>query len=268
MFAFSPKSVVGIGGKAWIVLSKTNRKISITDFSNQTVLRDCPIVSAATAVDLPDDTTVIVRVNEATDLGENANTLLSVMQMRNAGVTVHDVAKRHGGLQSIVVDDYILPLNVEEAMLTLKIRRPTETELETCEIVDLTDDSYEWDPKAINDPQIGEEEYKGMTEANDTKDFNMRLKKSHKLLYDWKKYEKFLLNQSQDVVTMTLENTTQLGKVTGRFPMRKHLKSRNPLLNTARFSEPYASDTWFASETSYEGYNCVQVFWGTKSKML
>ncbi len=32
--------------------------------------------------------------------------------------------------------------------------------------------------------------------------------------------------------------------------------------------EDYATDTWFSTVTSYEGYNAVQLFYGTKSGYL
>ena len=50
--------------------------------------------------------------------------------------------------------------------------------------------------------------------------------------------------------------------------MRHHYKSRNPLLNRRRINEPYASDTWFSTVPSYEGYSSAQVFYGVKSGMI
>ena len=59
----------------------------------------------------------------------------------------------------------------------------------------------------------------------------------------------------------------QLGKALERFLLQKHIKSRNPVLNMRRIrEEASASDTWFATVTSYEGYNCLQFFNRIKSK--
>ena len=50
--------------------------------------------------------------------------------------------------------------------------------------------------------------------------------------------------------------------------MRQHYKSRNPLLQRKRLMEPFSTDTWFSTVTSYEGYNCAQIFVGNNSKYV
>lgn len=47
-----------------------------------------------------------------------------------------------------------------------------------------------------------------------------------------------------------------------RVPLSPHYKIRNPILSRKRLMEPWATDTWFSSTTSYESYNCCQVFVG------
>ena len=41
---------------------------------------------------------------------------------------------------------------------------------------------------------------------------------------------------------------------------------KEPFAPKRRFNEKYATDTWFSSVTSYEGYNCAQIFHGVNSK--
>ena len=65
-----------------------------------------------------------------------------------------------------------------------------------------------------------------------------------------------------------LQQTTQLAKSTIQYPMRRHLKSRFQMLRHNRLSEVIATDTYFASERSIEGYHCAQVFFVMTSKML
>ncbi|MGH7955252.1 MAG: hypothetical protein ACREOZ_04755 [Gloeomargaritales cyanobacterium] len=48
-------------------------------------------------------------------------------------------------------------------------------------------------------------------------------------------------------------------------PMRRHLKTRFPALNTRRLAEPFATDTWFSKTKSIEGYTCAQLFVGMES---
>ena len=50
--------------------------------------------------------------------------------------------------------------------------------------------------------------------------------------------------------------------------MRRHLKSRFQMLRHKRLNEVIATDIYFASEKSIEGYYCAQVFFGMTSKML
>ena len=64
----------------------------------------------------------------------------------------------------------------------------------------------------------------------------------------------------------TLRHNTMAGKLSRSVPMRKHHKSRNPLLARNRLREGYATDTIFSKVTSFEGYNCAQGFVGIDSK--
>jgi hypothetical protein len=67
---------------------------------------------------------------------------------------------------------------------------------------------------------------------------------------------------------MTLRQTTQLAKCTIHYPMGRHLKSRFQMLRHKRLNEVISTCTYFANETSIEGYHYAQVFFGMTSKML
>ena len=84
--------------------------------------------------------------------------------------------------------------------------------------------------------------------------------------HDIKQASKYLLYPGDEIVKKTLEATTQLGKTVQKVPLRPHYKTRNPILSKTRLMEPWATDTWFAKVTSYEGYNCCQLFVGHNSK--
>ena len=50
-----------------------------------------------------------------------------------------------------------------------------------------------------------------------------------------------------DTVQSTIEQSTQWGvSITNTFPMKRHLKSRNPAHNVPRRHEPVATDTIFS----------------------
>jgi hypothetical protein len=50
--------------------------------------------------------------------------------------------------------------------------------------------------------------------------------------------------------------------------MRLHLKSRFQMLQHKRLNDVIATDIYFESEKSVEGYYCAQVFFGMTSKSL
>jgi hypothetical protein len=96
----------------------------------------------------------------------------------------------------------------------------------------------------------------------------MNLKRTKIVPYDLQEIARYFYYPGDTVLKKTIENTTRLGTINTRVPMRQHYKSRNPLLQRRRIKESYVTDTWFSRVTSYEGYNCAQVFYGMGSKML
>ena len=67
-----------------------------------------------------------------------------------------------------------------------------------------------------------------------------------------------------DTVQKTIEQSTQWGvSIPNTFPMRKHLKSRNPALNIPRRHEPVATDTVFSDTPAVDsGVKQAQVLAG------
>jgi hypothetical protein len=134
-----------IGGTAWHIESTTGRTINITGHTDHSTAReDVEIVTAITATDLPIGETLLLRFNETSNLGKFGNTLLSTAQMRDYGVVVNDLPTRYGGNPHIVVDGYVIPLQMEHALMTFPIRKPTEHKLKSCTVVDITAD-MPWD---------------------------------------------------------------------------------------------------------------------------
>ena len=80
--------------------------------------------------------------------------------------------------------------------------------------------------------------------------------------------EKYFAYRPPEIIKKTLERTTQLAKAVIRFPLRRHMKARFRQLRWPRLNEVVATDTYFSSVTSIEGYNCSQVFYGLSSKRL
>ena len=265
----SGSDTFGIGGKAWIIDHLTERTVQVAGYHTMdTIKNDVPIGSAITAVDLPNGETVLIKANEATILDKNANTLFSVPQMLENGVEVQDKAKRHGGLSYLACEGRILPLIMVDAMMCLKIRKPTEQELNSCEVIDITSPEP-WHPYDI----VDEEDTLSIAQYNELVE-----QVEHRQLLNYKRhkeeppkiqqYAPFFLYPGEEVMRQTLKNTTRYGSINMRIPMRQHYKSRNPILQRHRFNESVATDTWYSTVTSYEGYNCVQSFYGVNSKTM
>ena len=75
--------------------------------------------------------------------------------MLENGVEVQDKAKRYGGLPYLACEGIVLPLQEIEAMICLKIRKPTEKEIGKCDMIEITS-SQPWHPNDLTDdaPEI------------------------------------------------------------------------------------------------------------------
>ena len=255
-----------IGGEAWHIDFKSGRFVNVAGYDEKagTIRSNVQIGGGVTAMDLPNGETILIRVNEATIM-DDANTLLSTFQARDSGVYIDDRAKRHGGSSYIGVDDYVLPLEVRGALQTLPIRKPTELELKECLMIELTSDAP-WHPDLMQDKPLSPTDYEKMQEDFEARRSNLSRARPGQPDYDT--MEKYLLHPGKEVINQTIKHTTAVGTINARFPMRQHYRSRNPLLQRRRLNEGVATDTIFATATSYEGYNCSQVFVGMESKMV
>jgi len=253
----------GIGGRSWVIESLSGRKVQIAGYdTTHTVKNDIPIGSGITAVDLPTGETILLRVHEASVLNDDAHTLFSTLQLRENGVEIDDRLRRHGGASCMYVDNYVIPFTMIAGMVTVKIRKPTEHELVTCDIIDLTSPDP-WHPAQLTDQELNTNDYASLVHKYDTRMLGIR--RTQHIPSNIAIYEPYFLYPGSEVMEATLKNTTQYGHINMRIPMQQHVKSRNTILQRHRFQEPYATDTWHSTITSYEGYNSCQVFVGIKS---
>ena len=80
---------------------------------------------------------------------------------------------------------------------------------------------------------------------------------------DYEKLRPFFGWVNSDVVKQTIDQTTQWRVVLDSFPMKRHLKSRNPALNVPRRHETVAEDTIFSDTPAVDhGVKQAQVFVG------
>ena len=81
---------------------------------------------------------------------------------------------------------------------------------------------------------------------------------------DYEKFRPYFGWVNVDSVQNNMEQSTQWGvSIPNRFPIKRHLKSRNPALKVPRRHEPVATDTVFSDTPAVvSGVKQVQVFVG------
>ena len=80
---------------------------------------------------------------------------------------------------------------------------------------------------------------------------------------DYEKFRPYFGSVNVDTAQKTMEQSTQWGvSLPNTFPMKKHLKSRNPELNIPRRHEAVATDTVFSDTPVDSGVKQAQVFVG------
>jgi hypothetical protein len=101
-------------GQGWEVLSVHNtRRANVVGFDHEAaVKRNLPIVSAITAVVLPDEISVILIVYEAIYNDTANHSLLSQFQWRDFGVKIDSIYHKHGGTQKMEIQDVGISLVV------------------------------------------------------------------------------------------------------------------------------------------------------------
>ena len=73
---------------------------------------------------------------------------------------------------------------------------------------------------------------------------------------DYEKLRNYFGWVNADTVQKSIELSSQWGiSLLNKFPMKRHLKSRNPALNIPRYHEPVAIDTIFSPAVD-SGVNC------------
>ena len=83
---------------------------------------------------------------------------------------------------------------------------------------------------------------------------------------DFDKYRPYFGWVNVDTIKETFKQTTQWGASVTTFPMKRHLKSRNPALNVPRRHEAVATDTVYSDTPAVDsGVKMAQLFVGKES---
>jgi hypothetical protein len=144
-------------GQGWEVLSVHNtRRANVVGFDHEAAAkRNLPIVSAITAVDLPDGISVIPIVHEAIYNDTGNHSFLSEFQLRDFGVKIDSICHKHGGTQKMVIQDVgsslVVCLDLEGCMIHFKHRLPTTEEINSLKQYCLTQGDTPWIPSSFSD---------------------------------------------------------------------------------------------------------------------
>jgi hypothetical protein len=97
-------------GQVWEVLSVHNtRRANVVGFDHEAAgKRNLPIVSAITAVDLPNEISVILIVHEPIYNDTANHGLLSEFQFKDFGVKIDSICHNHGGTQKMEIQEMLV----------------------------------------------------------------------------------------------------------------------------------------------------------------
>jgi hypothetical protein len=166
-------------GQGWEVLSVHNtRRANVVGFDHEAaVKRNLPIISAITAVDLPDGISVILTVHEAIYNDTANHSLLSEFQLRDFGVKIDSICHKHRGTQKMVIQDVgislVLPLDLAGCMIHFKYRLPTTEEFDLLKQYCLTQGDTPWNPSSFSD-QVADNSYQQVIDNEQKNSLNTK----------------------------------------------------------------------------------------------
>jgi hypothetical protein len=114
-------------GQGWeIHFVHNTRRANVVGFDHEAaVKRNVPIVSAITAVELPDGISVILIVHEAIYNDTSNHSLFSEFQLRDFGVKIYSICHKHGVTQKMEIQhdvgsSLVVPLELAGCMIHFK----------------------------------------------------------------------------------------------------------------------------------------------------
>jgi hypothetical protein len=163
-------------GKGWKILSIHNsRRENVTAFDHETtVKKNLPIVSAITAVDLPNGKSILLVIHESIHNDTSNHSLFSEFQLREHGILIDSTCHIHGSTQRLTItdsnhhDDITIPLELAGCMVHFKHRLPTKEDIMSLQQYCLKQGDIPWNPSTFTD-QVADVFYK---QVIDTESYN------------------------------------------------------------------------------------------------
>jgi hypothetical protein len=117
--------------------------------------RNLPIVSAITAVDLPNGQSILLVIHEAIHNDTSNHSLLSEFQLQGHGILIYSTCHRHGGTQRLTItnsnhhDDGTIPLELDGCMVHFNHCFPTKEDMMSLQQYCLTQGDTPWNPSTF-----------------------------------------------------------------------------------------------------------------------
>jgi hypothetical protein len=155
-----------------------NRRANVVGFDNEAaVKRHLPIVSAITAVDLPDGISLLLIIHEGIYNDTANHSLLSEFQLRDFGVRIDSICHKHGGTQKMMIQDVgssiVIPLELAGCMIHFKHRLPTTEEIKSLKKYLLTQGDTPWNPSSFSD-QVADKFYQQVIDNEQKNSLNTK----------------------------------------------------------------------------------------------
>ena len=255
------------GGMAWIPVHDTGETVRCNGYyqgDGATKGPIVPIMSVVTCVNIPGEEPFLMLFHQTCYIKDSKQTesLCLPYQAMEHGIDFdltpigytnkNDVQ----GTQCIHVEDKVIPLKFDGRKVFLEIRRPSELEMESLEIIEMTSPI----PFEPNEPE-------SIMTCRDKKT-KYRQYPGGLTMEQW---QQRLGLAPEDVIRKTFEATTQLGmnvEIENRSIGRNHYKSRFPFLREKRLNDEFHTDTFFPSESTHDGHTCSQIFLGKNTDYM
>ena len=271
----------GLAGSDVRILSKSSRKCPVTGI-DQHQINGLDIVQCAALVKTNHGYVNLI-MNEYDYYGKGHTIHTSGQIEWNKNQVDDRSVKVGGSQCITTLDGYSFPLKCTGGLMYLSIMgKPTDEELHKYPSVHLTS-IHEWDPSVLDyshpesdgeplwacDPQhldlldpnfdahglytkraintlsshAGVQQPPPMAISSSKSPIQACKHKIKPVIPEFDKYRPYFGWVNADTIRDTFKHTTQWGASVGTFPMKKHLKSRNPALNIPRRHEAVATDT-------------------------
>ena len=294
----------GLAGSDVRILSKSSRKCTVTGI-DQHQIKGIDIVQCAALVKT-NHGYVNPIMNEYANYGKGHTIHSSDQIEWNKNQVDDRSVKVGGSQCITTLDGYCFPLKCTGGLMYLSFMlKPTDEELLKYPSVHLTS-IHEWDPSVLDyshpegdgeplwacDPQhldlldpnfdahglytkraintllslAGVEQPPPMAMSSPKSPIQACKQKIKPEIPDFDKYRPYFGWVNADTIRDTFKHTTQWGASVGTFPMKKHLKSRNPALNVPRRHEAVATYTVYSDTPAVDsGVKQAQHFVGKES---